>query len=77
MNLMEFKIAVIGNKLYGDIGLVIKDPNRPPQQFKGFRDMELENLINKGTGNFAVNDVVVKDREGRQVIKYGQMKQLA
>ena len=38
MNLMEFKIAVIGTKLYGDLGLVIKDPKRPPQTLKGFHD---------------------------------------
>jgi len=31
MNLMEFKIAVIGKKMYGDLGLVIKNPDRPPQ----------------------------------------------
>ena len=31
MNLMEFKIAVIGSKMYGDLGLIIKDPKRPPQ----------------------------------------------
>jgi len=31
MNLMEFKIAVIGRKMYGDLGLVIKNPDRPPQ----------------------------------------------
>lgn len=28
---MEFKIAVIGNKMYGDLGLIINDPERPPQ----------------------------------------------
>ena len=38
MNLMEFKIAVIGRKLYGDLGLIINDPNRPPQANKGFLD---------------------------------------
>jgi hypothetical protein len=31
MNLMEFKIAVIGTKMYGDLGLIINDPSRPPQ----------------------------------------------
>jgi magnesium-transporting ATPase (P-type) len=31
MNLMEFKIAVIGTKMYGDIDLIINDPSRPPQ----------------------------------------------
>jgi len=31
MNLMEFKIAVIGRRMYGDLGLIINDPARPPQ----------------------------------------------
>jgi len=35
---MEFKIAVIGRKMYGDLGLIINDPKRPPQNNKGFRD---------------------------------------
>jgi hypothetical protein len=31
MNLMEFKIAVIGSRMYGDLGLILNDPERPPQ----------------------------------------------
>lgn len=30
-NLMEFKIAVIGRKMFGDIGLIANDSSRPPQ----------------------------------------------
>ncbi len=41
MNLMEFKIAVIGSRMYGDLGLIINDPNRPPQINKGFLDKDL------------------------------------
>jgi hypothetical protein len=41
MNLMEFKIAVIGRRMYGDLGLIINDPARPPQIEKGFHDQEL------------------------------------
>lgn len=41
MNLMEFKIAVIGTKMYGDIGLIVNDPSRPPQTEKGFHDSTL------------------------------------
>lgn len=37
-NMMEFKIAVIGTKMYGDLGLIIDDPQRPAQVEKGFRD---------------------------------------
>ena len=51
MNLMEFKIAVIGSRMYGDLGLVIKDPLRPPQEEKGFRDDDLTKLIQTGGGD--------------------------
>lgn len=74
---MEFKIAVIGSKLYGDLGLIIKDATRPPQTAKGFNDEELKALITKGTGNFAVSNITVKDREGRQTIQFAAMKELA
>ena len=50
MNLMEFKIAVIGQKMYGDLGLVINDPLRPPQKEKGFHDNELYDLVNNVEG---------------------------
>lgn len=77
MNLMEFKIAVIGRKLYGDLGLVIKDSNRPPQTNKGFLDKQLTDLIFKGQNNIAVNDVFVKNREGNSSINFSNMKSLA
>lgn len=76
MNLMEFKIAVIGSKLYGDLGLIIKDPSRPPQVLKGFHDTDLKNLILRGENNFPVKDMVVKDREGKS-ITFSNMKDLA
>lgn len=62
MNLMEFKIAVIGSRMYGDLGLIIKDPSRPPQAAKGFNDEELAELVRSGNNNFAVQNIVVKDR---------------
>ena len=74
MNLMEFKIAVIGTKLYGDLGLIIKDPRRPPQTLKGFHDDDLHNLITKGANNHPINEIHVKDKEGRQSIHFRQMK---
>lgn len=33
---MEFKIALIGHRLFGDIGLI--DPQVPKQESKGFHD---------------------------------------
>jgi hypothetical protein len=71
---MEFKIAVIGKKMYGDLGLIIKDPLRPPQKEKGFNDTELTELIKSGKNNMIVNDVFVKNKEGGQFLKFGNMK---
>lgn len=51
MNLMEFKIAVIGSRMYGDLGLIINDPLKPPQSEKGFRDDVLTKLVTQGTGD--------------------------
>lgn len=48
---MEFKIAVIGSKMYGDLGLIVKDPQRPPQAEKGFKDLSLTKLIETGAGD--------------------------
>lgn len=77
MNLMEFKIAVIGTKMFGDLGLVIKDPKRPPQTEKGFHDEELYNLVNKGANNHSINEITVKDKDGRHTLQFRQMKELA
>ena len=49
MNLMEFKIAVIGNRMFGDLGLILNDPSRPPQSEKGFRDDKLTHLLESGS----------------------------
>lgn len=51
MNLMEFKIAVIGQRMYGDLGLILNDPTRPPQDQKGFKDSELTRLVTQGVGD--------------------------
>lgn len=76
MNLMEFKIAVIGQRIFGDLGLIVKDPARPPQTEKGFHDADLTALLDKGVNNSAVNDVFVRSKEG-QSIAFKQMRELA
>ena len=58
---MEFKIAVIGKKMFGDLGLIINDPNRPPQKNKGFHDNELTEML-RGAGNNSATDIIVKDK---------------
>ena len=77
MNLMEFKIAVIGKRMYGDLGLIIKNSDRPPQIQKGFYYQELLNLLNKGTNSSPVNDISVRDRQGRQNLSFNSSKELA
>lgn len=46
---MEFKIALIGHKLFGDIGLIINDV--PQQKSAGFEDKSLQQLLSNGTAN--------------------------
>lgn len=77
MNLMEFKIAVIGKRMYGDLGLIINDPQRPPQTEKGFHDDDLTNLITNGTGNQSIQGVFAKNKEGGQQITFANQKDLA
>lgn len=38
MNIMEFKIACIGTKMYGDLTLLSKNPNLKVKEEKGFHD---------------------------------------
>lgn len=38
MNIMQFKIACIGTKLYGDLTLLSKNPNLKGNGEKGFKD---------------------------------------
>ena len=56
MNIMEFKIAVIEERLYGDRSLIAKGPPDPSQENrKGFYDEELKILMQRGTGNAPLN----------------------
>lgn len=47
---MQFKIAVIGNQMFGDISLIAPNRNQPKEvnkddKFSGFTDEKLRNLI--------------------------------
>ena len=44
-NRMEFKIACVGTKMYGDLALISNDPDAPKQQEKGFRDDDFKKMI--------------------------------
>ena len=47
--------------MFGDLGLSINDPNRPPQKNKGFHDNELTEML-RGAGNNSATDIIVKDK---------------
>ncbi len=42
---MEFKIACIGQQMYGDLSLIQKNKDLLPQKEKGFYDENLTKLI--------------------------------
>ena len=77
LNRMEFKIAVIGQRMFGDLGLVLKDPNRPPQHEKGFHDSNLTELLHRSDAGPAVSEVFVKNREGSQAMSFRGLRELA
>jgi magnesium-transporting ATPase (P-type) len=61
-NRMEFKIALIGKRLFGDIGLITKDV--PLQKGSGFEDEVLKKLVSKGVENEYISTFIAKNREG-------------
>ena len=78
MNLMEFKLAVIGNRMFGDVGLIMNNPNFPPQEEKGFHDDKLKALLQTGTGSEPLNPKIsVRNRDGGQEISFSGTKELA
>lgn len=74
MNLMEFKIAVIGTKMYGDLGLILNDPARPPQSEKGFKDDALTKLVTQGSGDHKLQFPI--EVKGGQSISFSNQKEL-
>jgi len=51
MNIMEFKIAVIGSHLFGDLSLISDKKGDGKPKFKGFRDDELKKMLTNGSGD--------------------------
>ncbi len=77
LNQMEFKIAVIGKKMFGDLALIADDPNKSTQTAKGFHDKNLEDLISKGMNNIGINDVFVRNKECNQIQTFKNIKDVA
>ena len=72
---MEFKIAVVGKKMFGDLGLIMNDPNYPPQTEKGFKDEKLTKLLENGSGNEGLSQSI--QVRGGSTISFNNLKDLA
>jgi magnesium-transporting ATPase (P-type) len=77
-NRMEFKIACVGTHLYGDLALISKDSERPPQAEKGFRDDHFKHIIRHPDNPHknTIKEVHVKDRQGNTKITFSSIKTL-
>ena len=65
MNIMEFKIAVIGAQMFGDLSIFSRGGGISVKGSKEFKDQTLKKLLAYGVGNRDINpSIVVKDREG-------------
>lgn len=51
MNIMEFKIAVIGSHLFGDLSLISDKKGDGKPTYKGFRDDTLKKMLTNGAGD--------------------------
>lgn len=60
-NRMEFKIALIGTRYFGDLGLIASQV--PLQKSSGFEDNKLLQLLSRGTSNEYITKFVVKNKE--------------
>lgn len=78
MNVMEFKIAVIGSHLFGDLSLISgKDGDTRPK-FKGFRDDGLKKMLSNGSGDGGLySEIVVRNREGDDQVVFKRKRELA
>ena len=63
MNLMQFKIAVIGSHLYGDLSLVGRQPTPTTKLANGFKDEGLYKMLQSGAGDEPLYEpITISDR---------------
>ena len=75
MNIMEFKIAVIGTQMFGDLSIFSKGSVKGSKEFK---DQRLKKLLAYGVGNKNISpSIVVKDSEGETMINLNTIKDLS
>lgn len=61
MNIMEFKIAVIGNQMFGDLAAITGGASKE----RNFNDQKLRRLVRDGLADRDIHpSVIVKDKEG-------------
>jgi phospholipid-transporting ATPase len=74
-NRMEFKIALIGHRLFGDLGLIASDV--PLQKGSSFEDRHLQDLLSRGAANEYISSFIAKNREGTFTQEINNLKELA
>lgn len=80
---MQFKIAVVGNQMFGDISLIAPEQNQKKieddkEKFAGFKDEKLKKLLETGAGDKQMDSqIVVKDIQGGNEIKYSSLRDIA
>ena len=83
MNIMQFKIAVVGNQMFGDISLIAPEPNQKKvenekEKFAGFKDEKLKKLLETGTGDKQLDmQITIKDSQGGSEVRYSNLKDVA
>lgn len=80
---MQFKIAVVGNQMFGDISLIAPNRNQPKpidpnDKFSGFTDDKLKNLLETGAGDRKLDQpLTIKSSTGGNEIKINTLRELA
>lgn len=78
MNVMEFKIAVIGSHLFGDLSLISNKEGDSKPKHKGFRDDALKKMLANGSGDGGLySEIIVRNREGDDQIVFKRKRELA
>ena len=78
MNIMEFKIAVIGSHLFGDLSILSTKEGENRPKYKGFRDDGLKKMLANGSGDGALySEITVRNREGNDQVVFKRKRELA
>ena len=81
MNLMEFKIAVIAEQMYGDVSLIAPDKDKKKQtqnNHKGFYDQKLTKLVNNGENDESLRfPLKITDKSGGNEIVFNKKSEIA